>query len=101
PGVPAARLPPLKEAMSCNARRCRKAPSLAAASSEWAGEVPPTMFSAVAMWPDGTAASSAVARPILQLAQKVFDNRSIASMTSLIQKEQSADPARTILNLKV
>ena len=30
-------------------------------------------------------ASSAVARPILQLARKVLDNSSIASMTNLIQ----------------
>jgi hypothetical protein len=36
------------------------------------------MFSALATRPGGTAATSAAARPILQLARKVFDNNIIA-----------------------
>src|SRR6266446_614108 len=64
--------------MSCNARRCRKAPSLAAASSKWGAKAPPTMFSALAMRPGGTAATSAAARPMLQLARKFFDDSIIA-----------------------
>src|SRR5512133_2012596 len=64
--------------MSCNARRCRKAPSLAAASSKWGAKAPPTMFSALAMRPGGTAVTSAAARPMLQLARKVFDDSIIA-----------------------
>src|SRR5262249_26354600 len=38
----------------------------------------PTMFSALAMRPGGTAATSAAARPMLQLARKVFDDSIIA-----------------------
>src|SRR6266702_2033046 len=100
-GVPAARLPPLSEAMSCNARRCRKAPSLAAGSSKWGAKAPPTMFSALAM-PGGIAATSAAARPILQLARKVFDNSTIASVTMLwlrfliIRKPFAACPPREV-----
>jgi hypothetical protein len=41
------------------------------------------MFSALAM-PGGIAATSAAARPILQLARKVFDNSTIASVTRLV-----------------
>ena len=77
-------MPPLTEAMSCNARRCRKAPSLAAASSKWGAKAPPTMFSALAMRPGATAVTSAAARPMLQLARKVFDNSSIASVTKAV-----------------
>ena len=62
------------QAMSCNTRRCRKAPSLAAASSKWGAKAPSTIFSALAMRPGATAVTSAAARPMLQLARKVFDD---------------------------
>src|SRR5262249_22847173 len=44
----------------------------------WGAKVPPTMFSALATRPGGTAATSAAARPMLQLARKVFDDSIIA-----------------------
>ena len=61
--MPAARLPLLVEAMSCNARKCRKTPSLAA------------VLSAPAMRPSEAATSSTAA--MLQLT--VLDNNMDAS----------------------
>src|SRR6516164_639068 len=60
--------------MSCNTRRCRKAPSLAAASNKRGAKAPSTIFAALAMRPGATAVTSAAARPMLQLARKVFDD---------------------------
>src|SRR2546421_11090684 len=60
--------------MSCNARRCRNAPSPAAGSTAPATGALPTTLSAVAIPPNGVTASSAAARPMRPRPRKVFDN---------------------------
>src|SRR5262249_11289530 len=49
-------------------------PRLTLRRASGGAKAPPTMFSALAMRPGGTAATSAAARPMLQLARKVFDD---------------------------